>query len=530
MTSPNTHGARRSGVLAALTRPVFAILVIALPLLIAGIFASVSGREVSPASSTSTSAPGDQPGGTDGADGSAASGDPLARTRSALTQTQLPLSLLSGGLTQLTDSAPQLTDGVTQLSDGLGQAREGTAQLADGNTQLADGLVQLEGGVGQLGDGASQISGGVNQLTTPLLALGEKQAKVTASIADVATKIETLNNPITTDAARQLRELIDTLNAQGIGPDTIAQINQLRDGAQLLAFQLDDPSSEFVAGVDTAVSGSSQLAAGSTQLLDGIVQLDDGGKQLKDGTDQITTGIAPIGGVITSLQNNVQTASSSLPARNAVDTTTTTAADGTTQTTMVVSGGNDASSYYLIAALVAVAAAAAVSLMQRLTRGSTVSRFAPILGAIAVTAAAGIVYWFVADGPGFGSLLGGVVFLLLSSAALLAAAGAVQMAFGRAIGQSINLVLLLVQLVLAGGALVSSPDSSIFGKAAAFTPVGWLAAGLERISADAMDSTGWLAVLVMVALLGVSGLVYALVARSDPQDDRSTYGDEPRYA
>ena len=194
------------------------------------------------------------------------------------------------------------------------------------------------------------------------------------------------------------------------------------------------------------------------------------------------------------------------------------------------SGGNGTSSYYLIAALVAVAAAAAVSLMQRLTRGSTVSRFAPILGAIAVTAAAGIVYWFVADGPGFGSLLSGVVFLLLSSAALLAAAGAIQMAFGRAIGQSINLVLLLVQLVLAGGALVSAPDSSIFGKAAAFTPVGWLAAGLERISADAMDSTGWLAVLVMVALLGLSGLVYALVARSDPADDRSTYGDEPRYA
>ncbi|MDQ1182506.1 phage infection protein [Rhodococcus sp. SORGH_AS_0301] len=530
MTSPSAHGAPRSGLVATLSRPVIVVLVIALPLLLAGLFASFSGNDVVPlasqsSSETTTSADGSE--GTDG--GTPAAGDPLAKTRSALTQTQLPLSLLSGGLTQLTDAAPQLTDGVTQLSDGLGQARSGSQQLADGNSQLAGGLVQLQGGVGQLGDGAVQISGGVNQLTTPLLALGEKQAQVTSSIADVANRIEVLNNPITTDAARQLRELIDTLNAQGIGPDTVSQINQLRDGAALLAFQLDDPSSEFVTGVNTAVDGSALLSTGAGQLNDGIIQLDDGGKQLKAGTDQITTGIEPIGGVVSSLQTNVKTAQTSLPAANAVAATTTTDENGQTQTTLVVQGSTP-SNYYLIAALVAVAAAAAVSLMRLLTRRDRVARIAPVLGALAVTAAAGIAYWFVGDGLSFGSLLGGIVFLFLGSAAFLAAAGAVQMAFGRAVGQSINLVLLLVQLVLAGGALVGSPDSSVFGKAAAFTPVGWLAAGLERIAADAMDSTGWLAVLVMVALLAVSGLVYSLVARSDPEDDRAAYRDEPRLA
>jgi putative membrane protein len=34
----------------------------------------------------------------------------------------------------------------------------------------------------------------------------------------------------------------------------------------------------------------------------------------------------------------------------------------------------------------------------------------------------------------------------------------------------------------------------------------------------------------MVALLAVSGLVYSLVARSDPEDDRAAYRDEPRLA
>lgn len=527
MTSPSSHGAPRSGFVAAITRPVIALLVIALPLILVGIFASVSGNDVAPA--TSQTATDDVTEGAEPGESGAAAADPLARTRSALTQTQLPLSLLSGGLTQLTDSAPLLTDGVTQISDGLGQARAGSVALADGNTQLADGLVQLQGGVGQLGDGATQISGGVNQLTTPLLAIGEKQAQVTSSIADVANKIELLNNPVTTDAARTLRELIDTLNTQAIGPDAISQINQLRDGSELLAFQLSDPTSEFNAGVATAVDGSGQLADGATQLRDGIVQLDDGGKQLKAGTDQLTTGIEPIGGVVSALQTNVATAQSSLPARNATETTTTTGADGQPQTMLVVSGSSTAS-YYAVAALVAVAAAAAVSVMRLLSRRDRLTPIAPALGAAAVTAAAGIVYWFVADGAGFGSLLGGIVFLFLSAAAFLAAAGAIQMAFGRTVGQSINVVLLLVQLALAGAALVGSPDSSIFGKAAAFTPVGWLAAGLDRIAADAMDSTGWLAVLVMVALLAVSGLVYSLVSRSDPEADDSAYRDEPRYA
>ncbi|WP_315772335.1 phage infection protein [Rhodococcoides kroppenstedtii] len=523
MSAPSAHGAPRSGPLAVLSRPLVALLAIVLPLLIAGGYAVASGHDVDPVASSSTSTT-DAAGGESGDDAAAQPGaDPLAKTRSALTQTQLPLSLLSGGLTQLTDGAPLLSGGVNQLSDGLGQARDGAQQLADGNGQLAGGLGQLQGGVVQLGDGATQISGGVNQLTTPLLALGEKQASATAAIADVANRIETLNNPITTDAARQLRELIDTLNAQGLGPDTVSQINQLRDGAELLAYQLSDPSSEFVTGVSTAVDGSNQLATGSAQLRDGLVQLDDGGRQLRAGTDQLSSGIEPIEGVVTSLQNGVRNATTSLPGATNVTATTTTSDDGTVSTTVVASS-RDTTTYYVIAALVAVAAVAAVSLLRRLRPGA---RVVPVVAVVAIAAAASLVYWVVGDGRSVGTLVGGVAFLLLASAAFVAAAGAVQMAFGRVAGQSVNLVALLVQLAVAGAALVAAPDSPVFGRLASFTPVGWLATGLDRIGADAMDATGWLAVVVTVALLGVAGIVWSVVARSHPGgtvDDRAYAG------
>ncbi|MGU3437433.1 phage infection protein [Actinomycetes bacterium M1A6_2h] len=517
MATSSAHGSSpRPGIVA---RPVVAVLLIVLPLLVAGIYALVSGNAVSASSSTGsseTSTPA-----ADGETTTPASADPLAKTRTALTSASLPLTLLSSGLTQLTDAAPQLTGGVTQLSDGLGQARTGSVQLADGAGQLDAGFGQLRGGITQLGDGAQQISGGVDQVTTPLLAIGDKQAQVTAAIADVATKIEGVNNPITTDAANQLRGLIDTLNTQGVGPSTVDQLNQLRDGAKLLAFQLADSSSDFNVGVSQLADGASQLSTGNAQLRDGIVQLDDGGKQLKAGTDQIGTAVTPINGVITSLQTNVKTATDSLPAASATSAATTTTGDGTTQTTVVVGSGDTGAQNYLLAALVAVGAVAGVSLLRLLARGGRLARLAPVVAVLALTAAASIAYVYVGNDLGFGGVIGGIAFLLLSAAAFLAAAGAIQVLFGRAIGQSVNLVLLLVQLVVCGAAFVGSPDSSVFGKAASFTPLGWVGTGLDRIASGSIGGDGLMAVIVMVAVLGLSGLVYAVINRSDePRDAR----------
>lgn len=223
----------------------------------------------------------------------------LAKARSSLSQASLPLSMLSGGVGQLVDGGRLLDDGANQLSDGLGVARDGARQLSDGTTALGDG-------VGLLGDGARQVSGGVDEVVDRLTGFGDMQAQVTGSLRQVAATLSASPDPTAQGAATQVANLVTRLDTEGLGPDTLAQLTLLKDGARQLSSELNDPSAQFVSGVG-------QIAAGARQLSDGLVLLDDGGHALADGTGQLVDGAAPIGGVVKGLSTSVSDATTSLP-------------------------------------------------------------------------------------------------------------------------------------------------------------------------------------------------------------------------
>ena len=229
----------------------------------------------------------------------APSAEGVAEARSDLQRAGLPLSVLGSGVGQLTEGSAQLDDGARQLSDGLRQAR-------DGGEQLASGLEQLDGGVGQLGDGARQVSGGVDEVVGRLTGFGAMQGEVTAQLTSVADSLGASPDPVSQNAAATLRGLVHTLDTEGLGPDTLDQLGQLRDGARQLAFELTDPNAQFVAGM-------SQAADGSRQLRDGLVLLDDGGRALTDGTGQLVDGVGPVADVVGGIADNVRSATEALP-------------------------------------------------------------------------------------------------------------------------------------------------------------------------------------------------------------------------
>lgn len=245
------------------------------------------------------------------ADQPASSADGVDEARSNLQRAGLPLSVLGGGVGQLTEGSTQLDDGARQLSDGLRQARAG-------GEQLADGLGQLDGGVDMLGDGARQVSGGVDEVVDRLSGFGEMQGDVTARLTSVAATLGASPDPISRNAAAQLRGLVETLDTQGLGPDTLDQLGQLRDGAQQLAYELTDPNAQFVAGM-------TQAADGSRQLRDGLVLLDDGGRALTDGTGQLVDGVGPVADVVGGIADNVRSATEALPRTAAGDSAATQA-------------------------------------------------------------------------------------------------------------------------------------------------------------------------------------------------------------
>ncbi|MBD8505806.1 hypothetical protein HT102_04815 [Hoyosella sp. G463] len=229
------------------------------------------------------------------------SGPDLTRLEDALRQLQrdkLAATFLAAGSGQARDGAEQLEAGAAELAAGIGQARGGSEQLAagtgelaagagqlkDGTSQLRTGMTEFQGGIGQLGDGASQISGGVDELVAQLLPLKSADAPFAPEIAAA-----------------------------------LIQLEQLRDGARQLAFQLNDPSSDFRVGAaqlsdgaNQVDSGAGQLATGSAelrdgagQLRDGLVQLDDGSGQLTEGSRQLVAGLGQLGSTAEQVSTSV---------------------------------------------------------------------------------------------------------------------------------------------------------------------------------------------------------------------------------
>ena len=148
-------------------------------------------------------------------------------------------------LSTLIDGVDKLDSGTTAVAQGAGTLRDGITKLDSGAATLADGSAKLADGTGKVADGAS-----------------------------------TLNN-----GASQLAEGTDELK-NGTG--------NLHNGAQQLADgekEAVDGQNKLHEGATTLQDGSSQLADGTEKLNSSTGQIADGTGQLKDGTGQLSTGL-----------------------------------------------------------------------------------------------------------------------------------------------------------------------------------------------------------------------------------------------
>ncbi|WP_230592052.1 phage infection protein [Rhodococcoides fascians] len=466
-------------------RPAVALVALAFPLVAVGAFALGTGYDLGGESTTTTAVVAD----TQQAPAEAQqTADPLSKARSSLNSASLPITFLSSGIGQLTEGGTQLNDGVGQLADGITQAHDGTIQLADGFGQYRDGI-------GQLGDGASQISGGVDQVVDQLAGFGALQADFTAKLAATADTVDRFPHPGSDAISGEIRGVIDNLNTQAFGPDTLAQLQTLKSGAQQLSTELNDPNSQFL-------GATAQLGDATVQLRDGLGQLDDGGQQLKAGTDQLVTSVKPVEGIVNGIATNVRDASAALPAKAAATTDDATSDQNVAAT--ATSTGTGATPY-LIAALVALGALGCVSLVRVLGK-DTKPRWLAVGAAVAAVGVSAAVAFAFATDAALGPVIGAGAFLIVSAAAYLATAGAIQRVLGAVVGQIVNVVALVVQVVVCGFAYAST--APIWGDVAAFMPMSYTAAGARIIASGEMSGTGWLAIGATVALLAVSALVY----------------------
>lgn len=148
-------------------------------------------------------------------------------------------------LSTLIDGVDKLDSGATAVAQGAGTLRDGITKLDSGATTLADGSAKLADGTGKVADGASILNNGASQLA---------------------------------DGTGELKN--------GTG--------NLHNGAQQLADgekEALDGQNKLHEGATTLQDGSSQLADGTGKLNSSTGQIADGTGQLKDGTGQLSTGL-----------------------------------------------------------------------------------------------------------------------------------------------------------------------------------------------------------------------------------------------
>ncbi|WP_157416444.1 YhgE/Pip domain-containing protein [Agromyces allii] len=206
------------------------------------------------------------------------------------------------GTTKLGDGASALADGNAALATGTQQLAEGSATLADGAQQVADGSATLADGAQQVADGNAQLAASADRVGS---AVGQAAAAVPEARADIAARLAAagVDQATIDEVLARLDPLADDISAGNDRvQEVVGQIDQLAAGSAQVAAgssslaagsaQVASGSSTLAAGAQSAAAGASAAASGAATLRDGIGTLGDGLGELADGTETLRSGLA----------------------------------------------------------------------------------------------------------------------------------------------------------------------------------------------------------------------------------------------
>lgn len=440
------------------------------------------------------------------------------------------------GIKQAADGAARLDDGAGQLAAGLDSARTGSATLAAGAKQLSDGISQATDPLLAVTKAVSQIGGSTEQLQQGATALAQANDQLGAIAAAQDAAASSLTSVIDQLSARadplanNLRGIQDQLRGHQFTPQIRQQLTDAQNAAIAMTSGLRTPGSPLASALDQVGGkgqeltnkltqlrdGAQQVANGNAELAGGIAKLDDGAGQLKAGSAELATKLAEgarqvpnwttqqkeavadtIGGPV-QLEASHENAAPNFGTGMAPFFLTLALFFGALVLWMVLRPLQyRAIAAEVIAIRVVLASylpAAAIALFQAVVLYCVV-RFA--LGMHAVHPVA---------------MLG---FMVLISAAFVAATQAINALVGPAVGRVLIMALLMLQLVSAGGMYPVETTSRPFQVLHRFDPMTYGVNGLRQLILGGIDARLWQAIVVLAAITAVALAISCLSARRD---------------
>jgi putative membrane protein len=408
--------------------------------------------------------------------------DGFATVRSNLAEAVDGATQLAGGTTTAAEGAQALAAGTSTaaagaltLAQGSGSANVGAQQLDAGLQQLRAGSADLPAQTAQLNAGAQQVAAGNAQLS---VTANEVAATVQDAVDEVpAARAEIVSildgSPLTPEqraaVLARLDEVgtaIDDGNAQVQQANT--QIGALADGSAQLAAgtqQLADSAPALTNGIASAADGSSELSGGLQQVAQGALDLSTGLNTLNTGAADLSAGLTAVNTGAGTLRDGLADGLNDVPDQTADqrEATAQTISDPVALDTSAVTkasnyGAGIAPFFISLAAWIGIYALflivkplsrRAVTAMKKPFTIATAGWATPaMLGAIQMVVVFGIIT--IALGYDVQHPWGMLGFMALTSATFATIILALNILLGS-VGQFLGLVLMVLQLVTAGG-------------------------------------------------------------------------------
>uniref|UniRef100_UPI00384E83C3 YhgE/Pip family protein n=1 Tax=Mycetocola spongiae TaxID=2859226 RepID=UPI00384E83C3 len=194
----------------------------------------------------------------------------------------------------------EAADGGTRLGTGARDALDGAAQLSAGAETARAGSAELGAGLGTLAGGAHTLDAGLDTLRaqtaqlpeqTRQLAAGAGQiAAGNAEIARVGDEVAGASSRLVAEVPEARQRIINSLTAAGVDSEVIASVVAEADRVGSLATESNTRVQSVVGRLDQLGSGSATLAAGTATLAGATPQLADGISRLAAGAGELSTG------------------------------------------------------------------------------------------------------------------------------------------------------------------------------------------------------------------------------------------------
>ncbi|GAB6938225.1 YhgE/Pip family protein [Isoptericola variabilis] len=493
------------------------------------------------------------------ADGAATLDGKVGTLASAVGQLDDGAGKLATGLGTLQDKTADLPAQTKKLSDGAAQVADGNAQVAQYGREAADAAGQVLPTLdGARSDAKDAFAGAQDDLRDRIDAqvaavcgdvpadqqeqceqiAGKITAEVRAGVDDqldavqqdvdsaldaqrddvqaAVTKVEGASKQLDTlaDGSRQVADGAATL--AGATPQLTAGIASAADGADRLADgtgQLAAATPALVDGVHRLADGTGQVSDGAAELAAGTTKLADGSGELKGGIKELRDGLAEGLGQIPDLddqtrEDTASTIGNPLEVRNDALSSAGTYGAGLAPFFLSLATWIGAYVLFLLVRPLSTRALAAGRSGLATALGGWATPAA--IGVVQVAAMFAVTKFALDIQPSYGLFT--ALFLVLVSGTFVAILQALNVWLGAA-GQFLGLVLMLVQLVTAGGTFPWQTIPQPLKAMHQFMPMTYAVEGLRQLLYGGNLATVTRDVTVLLGVLVVALGLTTLAAR-----------------